>query len=307
MIISYKRFEKFVAFFSKVLVRDRPETIHDLRVASRRVQEIFRVFFRKRSTGKSRKLLRRLRNVRRVLGDCRNLDVMTSLVQQKIDKATNPVVRDAWGQFREYVLGKRATELSRARDELTRHEIVGFVELARTLLSSEKLPKNPKKILEQSVEKALTRWHEALAEVQENQAPEPLHGFRIASKRLRYRLELLADLDDDSAKARVKTLKALQDRLGQWHDRYVLCEFVAEFLGQADFLAKHPDTRRTLLVAVEKERRRNSAAIKDILLRAAKISWARPSAPLIKVERAARFPPPRGQHARADLQRLLRP
>lgn len=62
--VTQKRLEKFVSIFPKVLVNDHPETIHDARVWSRRLQQIFRVLFPTPGVGKNRKLIRTLRRVR---------------------------------------------------------------------------------------------------------------------------------------------------------------------------------------------------------------------------------------------------
>ena len=59
--VTRKRLEKFVSLFAKVLVSEQPDTIHDARVWSRRLQETFRVLFPKPRTGKNRKLVRTLR------------------------------------------------------------------------------------------------------------------------------------------------------------------------------------------------------------------------------------------------------
>ena len=44
-----------------------------------------------------------------------------------------------------------------------------------------------------SAQRAWSKWQTALSRAQETQAVEDLHGFRIATKDLRYRTELLYD------------------------------------------------------------------------------------------------------------------
>ena len=41
--VVHKRLECFVTLFAKALVNDAPETVHDLRVASRRLQQALRL------------------------------------------------------------------------------------------------------------------------------------------------------------------------------------------------------------------------------------------------------------------------
>ena len=272
--ITQRRLEKFVSLFAKVIVRDRPGTIHDVRVASRRLQQVLRILFPKPSGAKSRKLVGRLRKVRRALGHCRNLDVINGLVQGRIDAARNSALCDAWNRVREDILQQRAAEFGRARDALSRYDIVAFVGRTEDLIHGNRVGKDPEKTLRESINLALQRWEAAMAAAKENHEPEQLHALRIASKRLRYRLEVLADLDDSNARAQVEMLKAFQDELGDWHDRHVMLGFVAEFLGRPNFLVNHPAAGRALLLDMERERRRNNAAVDSILKHADKVRQA---------------------------------
>jgi CHAD domain-containing protein len=274
--LGQKRLEKFASLFARVLIRDDPESIHDARVASRRLQQILRVLFPKPAPKKCRRLVRTLRRARRALGDCRNFDVMRELIQERIDAASNPVVRDAWDQLKVHLQEKHKRELIRARGELSQCDIVDFVNRTQMLLGSLASPEEIEPILTKSIARALEEWTEAVGGAKQSQAPEQIHALRIAVKRLRYRLELLAELGDSSAKAQGKTLRTLQDQLGRWHDHHVLMQLAGKFLGRSDFLFTHPDLSRALLVEMERERRRNDTAVGNILKSAEKIrdGWA---------------------------------
>jgi CHAD domain-containing protein len=268
--VTQRRLEKFVSLFAKVLVSDHPDTIHDARVCSRRLQEAFRVLFPQPRIGKSRKLVRTLRRVRRALGDCRNVDATLSLIDHKLNATTGASVHEPWDLVRNYLRDKRLRQAAQAHDELARYDITQFATRTRSLLEPDGFAQEPEELLKQSVEKALADWNEALREAQENPQVDQIHALRIAGKRLRYRAELLADLGDASAKPQVKSLKLLQDDLGNWHDRSVLLRFVAEFIGRPDFLMNHPETGRALLAEMERERRKNDASVSAILKRAEK-------------------------------------
>ena len=274
--LGQKRLEKFASLFARVLIRDDPESIHDARVASRRLQQILRVLFPKPAPKKCRRLVRTLRRARRALGDCRNFDVMRELIQERIDAASNPVVRDAWDQLKVHLQEKHKRELIRARGELSQCDIVDFVNRTQTLLGSLASPEEIDPILTKSIARALEEWTEAVGGTKQSQAPEQIHALRIAVKRLRYRIELLAELGDSSAKVQVKTLRTLQDQLGRWHDHHVLMQLAGKFLGRSDFLFTHPDLSRALLVEMERERRRNDTAVGNILKSTEKIrdAWA---------------------------------
>jgi CHAD domain-containing protein len=105
----------------------------------------------------------------------------------------------------------------------------------------------------------------------ENRSIDNLHAWRIATKRLRYRAELLADSGNPVSKPLVKDLKEIQTALGDWHDRCVLMDCAGEFLARPDFLVQHPDLGGALLADMEKERQRSDAAVESTLGRAAKM------------------------------------
>jgi CHAD domain-containing protein len=284
LAVTQLRLEKFVSLFAKVLVSDHPDTIHDARVWSRRLQEALRVFFPKPRIGKSRKLFRTLRQVRRVLSDCRNVDVTLALIEDKFNSATASMLHESWELIRNYLLEKRTRQATRAGEELTRHNITQFVTRARSLLPVDGLEKEPETLLKQSIDEAFAVWNEALQYAQGNPQVDQIHALRIAGKRLRYRAELLKDLGHTSVKSRIKALKLLQDELGNWHDRHVLLQFIAEFIGRPDFLVDHPETAHALLAEMERERQANDIAVSFILKSAEKTRdvWGRSKSGIVE-------------------------
>jgi CHAD domain-containing protein len=63
--------------------------------------------------------------------------------------------------------------------------------------------------------------------------PEALHGLRTRVRRLRYLAEVDAGLRDEPARA-AKGFKALQERLGQIHDAWVLAVWLGRQAALAD-------------------------------------------------------------------------
>ena len=93
--------------------------------------------------------------------------------------------------------------------------------------------------------------------------------MRISGKRLRYRFEVLAELGDGAAKSHEKSLKALQDELGRWHDRHVLLHFVEKLKREAGVLFVILRKFQQILERdIDAERQKNNAAIDEILKQA---------------------------------------
>jgi CHAD domain-containing protein len=275
--LAHKRLERFVTLFPKALLNDDPDTIHDLRVYSRRLQQTFRVMLPKPVAPKGRKLIRTLRKVRQAYGNSRNLDVNIDLIQQKHQAAGAAIVRQSWEVLQDALEAERRTEIVHARQKMARYDIVGFIGRAQTLMEAADIGSDVVDKLQQTVRAALKDWHDALELAKDDRSVENLHALRIAAKRLRYRAELLAELGSGGMKPAIKTIKEFQTLLGDWHDRCVLLEHVADFIGRPEFLVNHPDMGRTLLAEMEKDKLRNESAVEDILSKAPKVaeSWDR--------------------------------
>lgn len=275
--LARKRLQRFATLMPKLLVSDDPETVHDLRVWSRRLQQALRVIHPAAKPPKIKKVLRVLRQVRQALGPCRNLDVNLDLIKDKRQLASAVTVQRAWGEVQDELEAKRVPILERARREIARHDLFGFIARAQTLIEAADSDADPLEILENVIAKSMKAWQAAFVSATEQRDVVQLHEFRIAGKRLRYRVELFAELGENKAKPLVEALKELQNALGDWHDRSELIDYVAGFIGRASFLADHPDIGRALLTEMEKEKLRNRTAIDQLLADAAKVPerWAR--------------------------------
>ncbi len=272
-----KRLERFVTLLPKVLVSDEPEAIHDLRVSSRRLQQALRVILPKPKPPKSKKVIRVLRQVRQALGPCRNLDVNIALIKEKRKHAGAALVQHAWEAVQTELDGRRGPAIKRARPSIAQHDVFAFIAWTKSLIKGAGGDTDPVEILDKAAAQSINGWEDAFMSAYEHRDETHLHEFRIASKRLRYRAELLADLGQAKAKPLVAALKELQSMLGDWHDRWVLLQYVAEFIGRPNFLASHPDMSRALLAEIEKEKLRNDTTIDQLLQNGAKIreSFAR--------------------------------
>jgi len=253
-----KRVKKFVALVPAVLTAKDPEVVHDARVASRRLQQAVSAFFPKPRSGKARQLRRTARRVRRALGDWRDCDVLLDLVERRQRRARREAKRRAWELVRAYLLEKRSTERGRARKKLLRQDADDCTALVRWLLDHP--PAGGARPLGQrlsgKVRDAWAEWQSALARAQDTQAVADLHGFRVATKDLRYRLELLHDLGLEPMKRQLRWLADLQGALGGWHDREMLHQAIAEAVGRPAIVLNALPSARVLLAELETERSR---------------------------------------------------
>ena len=261
-----KRVKKFVALAPQVSADANPKIVHDARVWSRRLQQAVSAFFPKPRSGKVRRLRRTPRQIRRALGEWRNCDALLEIIERRQRHLRSDAKRHAWAFVRDYLLQKRSKEVARAGKKLLRQDLSDYAARAQRLLdqSPEENPQILLQRLRDSVEQAWTQWHSVLNRARQTRAVNDLHAFRIATKDLRYRTELLYDVGQKQVRPELKWLAALQETLGVWHDRQVLHQAVAEAVARPGILLNHLPVVRILLAQLETDREREAEDVEKI-------------------------------------------
>jgi CHAD domain-containing protein len=263
------RLRKCIALLPKVLGGDDPDPVHDLRVWTRRLQQVIAVLFPKPAPAEARAITRTVKRARHQIGDWRDCDVLIDIVGRKLKRIHNSDERDAWAMVRQFVENRRAREVRRARRKIANRNLFTLVQKGERLLAREASSDEPLRshayILIRSIREGYDRWGEALARALETNAAPDIHAFRIATKRLRYRIELARDLGSPSASEALDSLVALQDELGRWHDGVELARMVAEALADPEFLLNHPRTAATVLQKTDRAINREHARIHEML------------------------------------------
>jgi CHAD domain-containing protein len=193
--------------------RADPVDVHQGRVASRRVRSLlktFRTHFRQGPAGTYR---RELGRAARRLGPLRDLDVL----------ASQPGMRNR--TIAQALAGARRAEVARLRRRLR----VGKRWRATVLdgPTSAQLGLDPD-LAGDVVERAIRRqWRRVERLLESNPADAgALHALRIRLKNLRYAIEAVADLHDESVAALVGCLRAAQEVLGAERDVACACAWL---------------------------------------------------------------------------------
>ena len=261
-----KRVKKFVTLVPEVRMDANPKTVHDARVWSRRLQQASTAFFPKPRSGKVRRLRRTPRRIRRALGEWRNCDVLLEIVARQRRRTRSEAKRRAWDLVGDYLLQRRNKAVARAEKKLLRQDLKDYGARAQKLI--ERAPQESSEILLQrlsdSVQAAWSEWQSTLTRALETRAVGDVHAFRIATKDLRYRMELLYDVGCRDVKAQLKWLADLQEMLGVWHDRQVLNQAVARALARPEFLLEKLQGARILLAELERDRNREAEEVEKI-------------------------------------------
>jgi CHAD domain-containing protein len=243
MAVTAGRFELFIRQRLGALSRTLPParagdvtSVHQARVATRRLREALPLITRGSSLRKHR---RRVRRLTRALGPVRELDVALLTLDEFDD--TQATARSRSGRQAEVPRAGVVSLQQAIRQERTRIQVDMRRTIDRTRLPklSEKLVAAARKRDKESpgprtvdpkqlaaARDRAARRAERLRMKIENAAAiylaDRLHEVRIAAKKLRYALEIVRDLSRSRATARILTLKRAQDLLGRIHDLEVL-------------------------------------------------------------------------------------
>jgi len=226
--------------------------LHKTRVASRRIREALPIVAASASPSKVKKLSKKMRALTRSLGPIRELDVELEMLEDK--SKTDGVPGRAIEMVRRDVAARRqalrqkladnapVTDLKKLLKKLERVATTGKTGKARK--TGERAEGRKKKGKTQNGEIDFeTQWRGVLAtrlmrrakglgatleEAGPLYVPERLHAVRIATKKLRYAMEIARDAGVTAATPLVKLLKRHQERLGHLHDLQILLKQVRE-------------------------------------------------------------------------------
>ena len=266
------RVRKCVSLLPKVLAEDDREAVHDLRVWSRRLQQVVVTLFPSPRPAEVRTIVRTLRRTRRSLGGWRDCHVVIALLTRKIRAARKPAQKEAWEMARAVARAKLQRETRRARHKIANRKMFTLAQRVQGLIEAGPIGSaqdeaNPFRVLENSVAAAYSEWREGLARAKSSADPFEIHAFRIQTKRLRYRIELLRDLGSAAAKSALSSLRTLQDELGRWHDGLAFARITAEALADPDYLVAQPVTAAAILRKLDRENARYLSRVRLLLSR----------------------------------------
>lgn len=260
--LALKQLDRFMTLEPKVLRGDDPDAIHDMRVASRRLQQILDLLYPKPRPHDIGNLRRKIRRSRRSLSTVRNCDVLLARVDKSL-RSKRASRRDTWTAVHHYLRERRAQSFEKALRKLGKVNLaVFYVHLKRHLgpeRNGASAPHHGAPAGEPSTAQFYERVGESLDRVwrafesqvelsHSDPRPPVVHGVRIATKRLRYLIEVIAEFGVPGSAQSLAWLRELQGHLGDWHDLEVLEQMMIEMVARPDFLRDH------LALAMEVER-----------------------------------------------------
>lgn len=195
-----------------------PEAVHDLRVAIRRFTQTLSVFKPCFPGKETRKLRRRLKKLMLLAGAVRNFDIALKLIAKSrssdaakllphIQTQRKESERILIGALKRRMERKSSLKWRNALEAALANEQDSACRIAIADTAQHVLPRMAKDFLERGT-----------AASQSKASPEKLHQFRIASKKFRYTLELLAPLYGTALNPAIDSIKRAQTLLGDIND-----------------------------------------------------------------------------------------
>ncbi len=205
------------------------EAVHDLRVASRRITQIHRLFkpLLDRTTAQAISLA--LRDLRQAAGELRDLDVMHEHFEKwpMHDIKIAPLLAMTAPMIARYPQ-QRKKLANKLHHVLTCVSTSAGLRAIDALVTQLKQKKNATffSILDDELSALLSKRHrqfrKSLARTAAEQTPHEFHQARIAAKKLRYLLEIADELGRPGHQEQLAALKQLQSQLGDMHDADVI-------------------------------------------------------------------------------------
>jgi CHAD domain-containing protein len=272
--LVHERVRRFMKLLPEVLNGEREEAIHDLRVWSRRLQQVLVTMFPKVPENRAGAVIRALRQARRALSGWRDCDVLLALLDRRLRRLRDLDEQQAWQVVRAYLGKKRDKEIRRSRQRLAKRKLFTLAQRTEHLLKDRRLETSSNAgeahagfmaTLSESIRAAYADWQVALAHAVESGSQADAHNFRIKTKRLRYRIELAQDLGNKELLLPLNWLKRLQDSLGECHDRIQLALIATEAVANSELLLSGPRPASLLFKRLARELLSEAAKVKSVL------------------------------------------
>ena len=211
------------------------ESLHKGRVATRRLREILPLCACEVPGGVANRALRRVRRLGKVLGDVREIDVSIG-VAEEIIQAGSFDTASGW-RLQQHLQDQRQEQRERMLDSLSSLNVCklerDLADVAR-VLGIRQQTGGWVQMLAVRMERRSEGVQSAIGEAGSLYVSDRVHRVRIATKKLRYTLELARDTGEARTREAVRELKEAQEVLGRLHDLEVFGRLIQDLKVSTD-------------------------------------------------------------------------
>jgi CHAD domain-containing protein len=251
-----KAHQALVKVAEEAAIREDPEHVHRMRVASRRLRASMPIFKTCFPGKKYRKWYREIRGLTAALGTARDLDVQITFLEEYHRKYLSPdTAAEPAGKGSRGIPGLlRRLKRKRKRLQPKVEEVISslakrgiydefdrFISGAAMAETKREKPGSLYRKAHLTISSRIGRLLALESSVHIPDAVTRHHQMRIAAKKLRYTLEVFNRLFSGGFKKSLRRLQALQDVLGQIHDCDVWIADLQRLLGTDPLKQKEPE------------------------------------------------------------------
>lgn len=257
--LAVEQLEHFDTLTRKLAKHTDADVIHDLRVNTRRLQQLLDLLPAQPDNKNVRRLRDRLKQCRRLFGDLRDSDVVLVRIKRKMPR--QPGKANPWLLTHEHVNALRARLAQKALHKFAKLDIGKLNHTLSKALDIQADPTDAQQQLTrfwQHLSASLTPAWQTFSDKLETMTQQPdsanIHALRIAGKRLRYLLEVLVELKVPVAAKQLSWLRRLQTELGNWHDLEIQQQLMLDMLAQPGYIYQHLEVSEKLLTLIRQLR-----------------------------------------------------
>jgi CHAD domain-containing protein len=228
--------------FDPLVRRDAPDSVHQMRVASRRLRSALQAYRRVLDRDATRPLTEELKWLAGELAPARDREVMAQRFREMVDQLPAELVLGPVSATLDRTFARRQAEArERALAALDSDRYLSLQDALDALLAhpplTQRAGRPARRELPKDVRRAFRRMRRGMAAVDQHPGGEhrdlALHETRKAAKRLRYATEAAEPAVGKPARRLRKRLKPVQNLLGDHQDSVVARPVLREFGAQA--------------------------------------------------------------------------
>ncbi|MGE5321746.1 MAG: CHAD domain-containing protein [Actinomycetota bacterium] len=250
--LTARSLRKFISLLPQISAADNSVSIHKVRALSRRAELMLDLYYAKPSPRLAHKLRRRIKSCRRLLGKLSDHDALLAITTQSM-AAASPLQKPAWKSMKEYLADHRAKIAPEILREVSDLDIPSFAarlnqefsngeEYWRGVLSDHASHQGREMVasrLRHALSHLWRQFDSAVDESRQDPCERSIHEVRIAVKRLRNLVAVMAKLKVSGSSTHLFWLRSVQRSIGEWHDLEVLEHMMTGLLLRRKFLRDH--------------------------------------------------------------------
>jgi CHAD domain-containing protein len=219
------------------------QAVHDLRVATRRLQTVLALAALDGPRKKADKPRKQLKKLRHALSLRRDIDVLAAAMRSRAGNSASARRRVLWNLAAREIANQGREVVKQSARWLKRHKLGRIESRIKTIMARRLKRGLTLDDQMRAIHGAHRKWKQTIREAALASDSSRFHEVRIKTKTFRYMMELVSHIvGSDRSADLIEWLKGIQDELGEWRDQTELCHRLADILSrdaslQADAVA----------------------------------------------------------------------